>query len=89
MADKLNVKYLDVTDADGNVAFGTTTYKIKLLNSGTNSCFINLNTAATTSHWELNPNDEIVLGLNEITAIHAICASTLTTTLKIIGIEQW
>ena len=89
MADKTNVQQLAVTDTDGNVDFGTTTYKIKLLNSGTNSCFIHLNATATTSHWELNPNDELLLGLNEITSIHAICDSGLTTTLKIIGIEQW
>ena len=52
-------------------------------NIGSVACYINLDAAATTGDWKLNPSDFVILN-GQATAIHAITASG-TTTLRIIG----
>ena len=52
-------------------------------NTGSTTCYINFDEAATTNDFELGPGDFISIDTNA-TAIHAITASS-TTVLRIIG----
>ena len=75
---------LSVTDADANVAYSTSRDSHLIKNIGSNVCYLNFDATATTNSYVLNPQEFLILDSN-LTAIHAICASTKTTTLRIIG----
>lgn len=83
------IKNLSVTDSNSSGTFSPVVYLIKLKNIGTNACYFNFNAAATTSHFKLDPEDEIEIGLDSITTIQAICDTSETTTLQAIGSDQW
>ena len=79
-----------VTDSDSShTDFNPVVKVVKIKNAGNNACYFNLNAAATTSHFKLDPTDEITIGLADITDVHAICDAGLTTTLYIIGWESY
>ena len=80
---------LSVTDSNGSIALSPECYIVKIKNAGTSSCYFNLNAAATTSHFKLDPEDEIEIGLNVITSVQAICDSSETTTIQVIGTDAW
>lgn len=82
------VKYLSVTTSSSSVSFSPSVLKVIIKNIGSNPCFINLNSSATTNHFSLDPEEIIEIGLNSISSVHAICSSG-TTNLSIIGIEEW
>lgn len=81
---------ISVTDSDStHTDFSPVVNRVYIKNIGTKLCYFNLNAAATTSHFELEPDDEIHIGLATITDVHAICDAGETTTLRIVGVVQW
>ena len=84
------VTSISVTDSDSShTDFNPVVNLVRIKNTGSNLCYINLNAAATTSHFRLDPDEELEIGLSTITDVHAICATSATTTLRIIGVIQW
>ena len=84
------VATIAVTQADSsNTDFSPVVNRVIVRNIGTNLCYFTLNETATTSMFELEPDDEISIGLATITDVHAICDTGLTTTLRVVGIVQW
>jgi len=81
---------ISVTDSDStHTDFSPVVNRVKITNLGSSACYFNLNAAATTSHFKLFPEDEIIIGLRTITDVHAICDTGETTTLSVAGIVQW
>ena len=76
---------LSVSDTSSSVSFTTASVLTTIKNIGSNKCFFNLNATATTDHFQLDPDDEITIGYDSVSAVHAICNSGETTTLRIIG----
>jgi hypothetical protein len=83
------IKSLSVSDTSSSVSFSSAVILAKIKNVGTSACYFNLDATATTDHFKLEPEDEIEVGLDDITAVHAICDSSETTTLNIIGEDLW
>ena len=89
MAGEAQVTHIDVTNADSShTDFSPVVYRVTIKNVGAVTCYFNLNGAATTTHFPLDPADEITIGLATITDVHAITAAG-TTTLSIVGAVQW
>ena len=80
---------MSVTDSNVIGTFSVPVLLVKLKNIGTYSCYFNLNDTATTSNFKLDPEDEIEIGLNNITTVQAICDSTETTIIQVIGSDKW
>lgn len=78
---------LSVTDSSSNVSFtNTTSYKdIILTNTGPNNIYLNFGATATTSNMILRPSKSLSLMTNKY-QISAICATGLTSTLRILGV---
>ena len=75
-------KNLSVTDTTGSVSFTSAMQCFLIKNDGTNTAYLNFDTAATTSSFPIYACDEIkIYGVS--TAVHAICDTGLTTTLKL------
>ena len=84
------VATIAVTQADSsNTDFSPVVNRVIIKNIGTNLCYFTLNETAITTKFELEPDDEISIGLATITDVHAICNTGLTTTLRVVGIIQW
>ena len=81
----ISVSQADSTHTD----FSPVVNLVYIKNTGIQHCYINLNGAATTSHFKLKQDDEIYIGLQTITDVHAICDTGETTTLKVIGVIEW
>lgn len=75
---------LSVTDSTDSVSYSAERDYHIIKNIGSNECYINFDAAATTSSYILYPNEIYIVETNA-TAIHAICNSSETTTLRIIG----
>lgn len=75
---------ISVTDASSSQSYSKELSNHIIKNIGSNKCYINFDATATTDGYLLNPSESIILDTN-CTAIHAICDSTKTTTLRIIG----
>jgi len=81
---------ISVTDADStHTDFSPVAYKVNMKNTGTASCYINLNGTALISHFKLESGDEMEMGLATITDVHAICDTGEITVLRIVGEKQW
>ena len=79
---------LAVSAVNASFALSPVVYLVTLRNVGGTTCHINLNGAATTSHFPLDAGESIELGLSTTSSVQAITASG-TTTLDVIGVEQW
>jgi hypothetical protein len=75
---------ISVTDTSGSQSYSKEMDNHIIQNIGANVCYLNFDAVATTSGWKLNPS-EFLLFNGKVTDIHAICDSTKTTTLRIIG----
>jgi len=76
---------LAVTSTTGSVSYSAERSSHLIKNIGTTTCYINFDTAATTSDWKLKQGE--ILSINgNATAIHAITSSG-TTTLRILGMS--
>ena len=74
---------LSVSTSTASVSFSQEMDTVLIKNIGSTLCYVNFDAAATTSSWDLSPNDTLAIDTN-VTAVHAITASG-TTTLRIIG----
>lgn len=81
--DVFEQQTLSVTSTTGSVSFSQEMDTVLIKNIGSTLCYVNFDAAATTSSWDLSPNDTLSVDTN-VTAVHAITASG-TTTLRIIG----
>lgn len=82
------VKNLSVSNVSSSVTFSPSVYLVTITNTGSTTCYFNIDAAATTSMYPLDAGDTIRIGLSTITTVHAITASG-TTTLRMIGAAQW
>lgn len=82
---KISVTTSDSTHTD----FSPIVDRVTIENIGTDNCYINLNAAATTSHYKLYTGQSLTLGLQKITDVHAITDTGDATTLSIIGVITW
>jgi hypothetical protein len=80
---------LSVTETNDSVTFSPVVKLIKIKNVGSSPCYFNLNDAATTSHFKLDQEDEIEIGLDSITTLQAICDTGETTVLQVVGSDAW
>jgi len=76
---------LSVSNSSSSVSYSAE-YKSHIIkNLGTQTIYINLATAATTSDWKLRPGETLKINGNA-TAIHAITSSG-TATMRALGIK--
>ena len=83
----VQIEFIGATDSNDSVTFSPTVKIVTLINKGADSVFINLNGAATTSHFRMEPEETLIIGLSTITTVQAICDTGETATLNIIGEE--
>tara|TARA_R100001244_G_C5162805_1_gene131148 strand:+ start:1318 stop:1659 length:342 start_codon:yes stop_codon:yes gene_type:complete len=77
---------LAVTSVTGSVSFAQEMDTILIKNTGSTTCFINLDSAATTSDYTLYAGGTLSIDTN-VTAVHAITASG-TTDINMIGMGK-
>lgn len=82
------IKTIDVSDTETTESFDPNVNRIILENTGSVPCHFQLNGAATTDHFRLDPSDKMEIGLIDISEVSAITDSD-TTKLQVIGIEEW
>lgn len=75
---------LSVTDTTASVSYSAERDFHIIKNIGSWAVYVNFDAAATTSSYPIYPNQIAVFELNA-TAIHAICDSGKTSTLRMIG----
>lgn len=80
---------ISVSDTNASASFSSNKDFVKIKNTGSAKCYFNLNAAATTSHFSLDPSESILIGLQNIASVQAISDSGITTTLKIVGWEAY
>lgn len=82
--DTFEQETLSVTATAGSVSYSEEKDNHIIKNIGSNVVYVNFDAAATTSSWKIDPSDFLVFD-GEATAIHAICDTALTSTIRIIG----
>lgn len=75
---------ISVTQADSSQAYSGAYQKHLIRNIGSNTVYLDFDTAASTSDFPLYAGEDIEL-LGVSTTIHGICDTGLTSTLRIIG----
>jgi hypothetical protein len=80
---------LNVTSSNGSVSLDAGTDGAVLKNAGTNVIYINVDGAATTNHYSIEPGAYLNIGKAGMSTIQAICDSAKTSTLCIWGFTDW
>ena len=75
---------LDVTAVGQTATFAASCYYVEIYNSGTDSCYINFNAAATTDHFQLFSGETLKI-FTSVTTVRGICDAGETATLYITG----
>ena len=82
--DAFEQETLSVSDVSGAATYSAVRYTHLIKNVGSNTAYVNFDAVADADSYLILPNDTLAIDTNA-TAIHAICAAGLTTTLRIIG----
>lgn len=81
----ISIQKISATQNNSSITFDPEVSYVIIKNVGSSPSYINVNAAATTSHFKLDAQEELEIGLSNITTIQAICDSGLSTTLNVIG----
>jgi len=84
----LQIESLAVSTVNASVTLTPAAVKVVIKNIGTQAAFFQLNGAATTANFQLDANDEILIGLQTVATVQAITSSG-TTTLAIAHTEEY
>jgi hypothetical protein len=79
-----NQQTLSVSDTSSSASFVPNHYYAEIYNGGANTVYVNFNATATTNHFPVFAGETLKI-YTDIAAIHAICDTSLTSTLQIIA----
>lgn len=83
------VGVLACTATTASVALPASVYLLTIRNTGVNVAYINFDSAALTTHFQVDAGDSIQLTPVGTSTLHAICAATKTTTLNFVAAARW
>jgi len=75
---------LSVGTSSVTATFSAAVYYVEIYNAGSDTCFININAAATVNHFPVLSGETLKL-MADIDDVRAICDAGDSTTLQIIG----
>jgi hypothetical protein len=73
-----------ITQADTTITLSQEVESFDIQNTGDNIVYVNFDAAATTNHIAIDPGMTMSRSL-KVTAIHGICDTGLTSTLRVVG----
>lgn len=85
----VSVTKLSCSQSNSSYTLPTGTHHIVMRNSGVNEVFINLDGAATTSHYQVDAGDTFRISPVGATTLQAICSTSETTTLNVVCAVRW
>lgn len=80
---------VSVTDTNTSQAVTANTKQVIIRNTGSNVVYVNIDAAATTQHYYIDPQGTLILGKNVTTTAQFICDTGKTSTVKMIEVREW
>jgi len=86
-APNIEQNNISASDSAGDTTFSNPAKFCIIKNAGSNECFIRTDSTATTSYYQLNAGDTMVLngGSDGLAKIYYICNTGESTTLRTLG----